>query len=95
MKNFALLDENNLVVNVSVADGDWDSSGWVEYTGKNCGIGFTYNAEVDMFIAPQPYPSWSLDDNYDWQPPTPRPIATFAYWDESTLSWIEIETLAE
>ena len=92
MKNYALLDENNIVVNVSIADSDWDSTGWVEYTGKNCGIGFTYNAEVDVFIAPQPYASWSLDDNYDWQPPTPKPIATFSYWDESTLSWIVIES---
>ena len=50
MKNYALLNENNLVINISVADSDWDSTGWVEYTGKNCGIGFTYNSDLDLFI---------------------------------------------
>jgi hypothetical protein len=54
------------------------------------GIGFTYNADSDVFIAPQPYPSWILDNNYDWQPPTPRPEGKWV-WDENTLSWIEIE----
>lgn len=56
------------------------------------GIGFTYDPVADVFIAPQPYPSWSLDDNFDWQPPTPRPEGIDWVWDESTLSWIEIET---
>lgn len=54
------------------------------------GIGYKYDAVADVFIAPQPYPSWSLDNNFDWQPPTPRPDGRY-YWDESTLSWIEIE----
>lgn len=54
------------------------------------GIGYTYDAVNDVFIAPQPFPSWSLDDNFDWQPPTAMPDG-FYRWDESTLSWIEIE----
>jgi hypothetical protein len=53
------------------------------------GIGFSYDPEADVFIAPQPYPSWSLDENYDWQPPTPRPEGMRWYWDEATLSWVE------
>jgi hypothetical protein len=36
------------------------------------GIGYTYDAINDVFIAPQPFASWSLDQNFDWQPPTPR-----------------------
>jgi hypothetical protein len=52
------------------------------------GIGFSYDPVADVFIAPQPYPSWSLDENYDWQPPTPRPEGLW-YWDEATLSWVE------
>ena len=54
-----------------------------------CGIGFSYDPIADVFIAPQPYPSWSLDENFDWQPPTPRPTEGLWYWDESTLTWIE------
>jgi hypothetical protein len=53
------------------------------------GISYTYDAINDVFIAPQPYPSWSLDNNFDWQPPTPRPAGTAWYWDEDSLSWIE------
>lgn len=55
------------------------------------GIGFTYDAVNDVFIAPQPFPSWSLDLNHDWQPPTPRPKDLNWVWDEETLSWVEVK----
>ena len=95
MRNFALLNQENIVINISVADDNWDSSGWVEYTDKNCGIGYTYNPETNVFIAPQPYPSWSLDANHDWQPPTPMPTEGLWSWNEETLSWDEIELPTE
>jgi hypothetical protein len=51
-------------------------------------IGFIYDAVNDVFIVPQPYPSWSLDENFDWQAPTPRPEdGTLYQWDEQTLQW--------
>jgi hypothetical protein len=53
------------------------------------GIGFSYDPVADVFIALQPYPSWSLDADYNWQPPTPRPEGMGWYWDEATLSWVE------
>jgi hypothetical protein len=53
------------------------------------GIGFTYDAVNDVFISPQPYPSWSLNENFDWQAPTPMPTEGFWLWDEATLSWLE------
>jgi hypothetical protein len=52
------------------------------------GIGYSYDAVNDVFIAPQPFPSWSLDDNFDWQAPTPKPDGDW-FWDEKTLTWIE------
>ena len=54
------------------------------------GIGYSYDPVADVFIAPQPYSSWSLDENHDWQPPTPKPTDGFWRWDEETLSWLEI-----
>jgi hypothetical protein len=54
------------------------------------GIGYSYDPLADVFITPQPYASWSLDENFDWQPPTPKPEGDYD-WDEDTLSWIEIE----
>ena len=58
------------------------------------GIGYEYDANADIFIAPQPFASWSLDNNYDWQPPTPKPQGDWR-WDEDLLNWVEIETLAQ
>ena len=52
------------------------------------GIGYSYDPTNDVFIAPQPFPSWSLDDNFDWQAPTPKPDGDW-FWDEKTLTWIE------
>ena len=55
------------------------------------GIGYTYNADLDIFIAPQPYPSWTLDSNQDWQPPTPMPSTGGDYrWSEEELAWVAI-----
>ena len=53
------------------------------------GIGYTYNADADVFVAPQPFPSWTLDANHDWQPPTPKPEGNYA-WFEPNEVWIEI-----
>jgi hypothetical protein len=51
------------------------------------GVGFTYDVVKDQFVAPQPYASWSLDSNNDWQAPTPKPEGSFT-WDEETLAWV-------
>jgi len=52
------------------------------------GIGYSYNPDADVFIAPQPYNSWVLDDNFDWQPPIPMPEDKKDYvWNEETKSW--------
>ena len=56
------------------------------------GIGYTYDADLDIFIAPQPYPSWILDENHDWQPPTPMPVVEGKQyaWFEPNKVWIEL-----
>jgi hypothetical protein len=55
------------------------------------GIGYKYDTDADVFISPQPYQSWTLDEHYNWQPPTPEPEGRWR-WDELTLSWIELES---
>ena len=55
--------------------------------GTYAGIGFTYNPDEDIFVTPQPYPSWIRSGSF-WNPPTPRPEGRWS-WDESSLSWIE------
>jgi hypothetical protein len=54
------------------------------------GIGFTYDEAKDIFVRPQPYPSWILDENSDWQAPVARPDE-LSYWDEESLSWKSFE----
>ena len=58
--------------------------------GKYAGKGDSYNAEEDIFVAPQPYPSWTRSGSY-WNPPTPMPTTAgkFYYWSEADLSWRE------
>ena len=54
--------------------------------------GYTYDPDSDVFVAPQLYPSWSLDDNFDWQPPTPMPEDDNLYnWNEETQNWDLVE----
>jgi len=56
------------------------------------GIGFTYDAQRDAFIAPQPYPSWILNEQTcQWEAPVPMPTDDKRYiWDESTTSWVAL-----
>jgi hypothetical protein len=62
---------------------------------KYAGVGMKYDSNLDMFITPQPYSSWTLDSNGDWLAPVTYPtIITYgenkAYiidWDENNLRW--------
>jgi hypothetical protein len=51
-----------------------------------------YDEELDAFYAPQPFPSWTLDeDTCYWESPTPYPTDDKSYtWNESTQEWEEI-----
>ena len=70
--------------------GTWVQTSYNDNIRKQfAGIGDTYDANLDIFIKPQPYPSWSLDDNHDWQPPTPMPEGNLWGWDEDSTSWID------
>lgn len=75
--------------------GRWIQTSYNHNVRKQfAGIGFTYDEEADVFIAPQPAPSWTLDENHDWQAPVPMPEFTedhvSIYWDEDTLTWVEV-----
>lgn len=54
------------------------------------GIGWTYDPERDAFIAAQPFPSWSLDEETcQWEPPIPYPGEPGFMWDEDAGDWVE------
>lgn len=53
------------------------------------GIGYTYDRDLDAFVPPQPFASWTLnEDTCLWEPPTPMPNdGQFYTWNETTLNW--------
>ena len=56
--------------------------------GRYARIGDTYDSDLDLFILPKPFPSWSLaEDTGGWEPPTPYIVGYI--WDEDTLSWVK------
>tara|TARA_R110000737_G_C14458455_1_gene464469 strand:- start:214 stop:660 length:447 start_codon:yes stop_codon:yes gene_type:complete len=79
-----------------------DGVKWVQtsyndnFRKQYAGMGFTYNPTADVFIAPQPYPSWSLNETtWDWDAPVIYPTIVMMnddrlgiYWDESGLVWL-------
>jgi hypothetical protein len=72
---------------------NWKQTSYNASFRKNyAGVGFTYDANLDAFIAPKPYPSWLLDTNTaQWRAPVPYPTDGKVYvWNEETQSWVEI-----
>ena len=57
------------------------------------GVGYIYDSTRNAFYAPQPYPSWLLDDETcKWNAPVPMPDdGKMYYWDEPTTNWVEEE----
>jgi hypothetical protein len=79
--------------------GNWKQTSYNGKVRKNyAGIGYTYRADIDAFVAPQPFPSWTLDANAQWQAPVPMPEDAgtgeppkMYSWDEASLSWVVTE----
>lgn len=96
-----------IVAEQDVIDSGVFGDGWVQtsyntYGGQHpdgkplrknyAGVGFTYDSVKDAFYAPQPFPSWTLDENTClWNPPIPMPNDGDRYtWDEQTTSWVKV-----
>lgn len=73
--------------------GVWKQTSYNGNFRKNyAGIGYTYNEDIDAFVAPKPYPSWVLDsETARWNAPVPMPEGSRYYWDEGSVSWVEVE----
>jgi hypothetical protein len=99
---FAEVNDQDIVTQVIVADPAFINSGvvgdpskWVQtWSGggprKNfAGPGHTYDRGLEAFVAPRPYPSWTLNlDTVRWEPPMPYPVGGGMYaWDETTQTW--------
>ena len=77
---------------------DGEPDGGVAFRANYAGLGYTLdttviqNGVVGVYYGPQPYPSWILDTStYYWEAPVPYPSTCGPYyWDEATLSWVEV-----
>ena len=100
--NNELLDENGVeqeqrgidfLINWSNGYLAWKQTSYNGTFRKNyAGIGYTYRADLDAFVPPQPFASWVLnEDRCLWDAPVPMPTDGQMYsWDEATTNWVEI-----
>jgi hypothetical protein len=112
MAHYAWLNEDNLVVNVTVGVDETElingldtETFYTEATGYNikrtsynnkirgiyAGVGYSYNPDEDIFVTPQPYPSWIREGSF-WKSPTARPVGLKCVWDEENLMWQQLES---
>ena len=77
--------------------GGVHASGGTPLRKNYAGIGYSYDAGRDAFIAPKPYPSWILNESTClWDAPTPMPTDGTPYtWDESLGTWIVSRSVTE
>lgn len=60
--------------------------------GHYAALGDRYDETLDLFIHPQPFPSWTMNARGSWDAPSPYPTDNKLYvWDETKLKWAEID----
>jgi hypothetical protein len=72
--------------------GGVHSKGGTPIRKNYASIGYEYSLELDAFIAPQYYFSWTLNEETClWEAPIPYPTdGLHYYWNEDTTSWVEV-----
>tara|TARA_Y100001937_G_C7111172_1_gene327691 strand:- start:430 stop:807 length:378 start_codon:yes stop_codon:yes gene_type:complete len=102
--NNVLLESDNTeseIKGIDFCESLYGHRNWVQtsYNGNMrynyAGIGYTWDPENNAFYAPQPFASWSLNENYKWEAPEPYPEDASAEkryeWDEDNLTWKVVE----
>ena len=72
--------------------GEWVQTSYNNNIRKNyAGIGYTYDAARNAFIAPKPFASWVLDEaTCRWSAPVAMPSGGMWMWAEATVSWVAV-----
>ena len=82
----------DFIANALGFDGTWVQTSYNNHFRNHfAGIGWTYDADNDVFISPKEYDSWDLGEDFHWKPPIEQPYKEgYQYlWDEENQSWIE------
>jgi len=101
ISNADIIDSNGVEqesLGVEICQAITGGGTWVQtsYNGnfrkQYAGIGNKFVADANLFYNPVgPYPSWVLNENYDWEAPIPYPNDDKLYtWDEDSLTWVEV-----
>lgn len=90
---------------IDFCEGLFGHRNWVQtsYNGNIrynfAGVGYTWDPENDAFYAPQPFASWSLNEDYIWEAPVPYPEDAspekIYTWDEENQEWKVVELTIE
>ena len=57
---------------------------------RYAGIGYKYDSALNAYIAPKPFPSWTLnEETTEWEAPVARPEEGTYTWDEDAQAWVE------
>lgn len=68
--------------------GNAHRNGGTPFRGNYAGIGYIYREDIDAFVPPQPFPSWTLNANFVWQAPFDAPSDENIYnWNEVNQAW--------
>ena len=103
LSNVVITDENDVEqeqLGIDFLTNLYGGVGWYKQTSYNenfrknfAAVDYTYDGIRDAFIAPQTYPSWTLnEDTCRWEAPIAYPDDGKDYiWDEATTNWVEVE----
>ena len=108
LNNKVLLDSDNNeseVKGIDFCESLYGHRDWVQtsYNGNMrynyAGIGYTFDQDNDAFYAPQPFESWSLNEDYKWEAPVPYPEdaseGKIYAWNEENQEWKVVELTIE
>ena len=108
INNKVLLESDNIeseVKGIDFCESLYGHRNWIQtsYNGNIrynfAGVGYTWDKDNDAFYAPQPFASWSLNENYIWKAPIPYPEdASFEKiyaWNEENQEWKVVELTIE
>ena len=104
MKKVAMLNGDNVVVNITKAKDDYELQDGDVFCSGTISPGATYDPDTQKFTNESPFPSWvksteaigELNDTYNYEPPIAYPTPDSDgdnrrwIWDEDTTSWVTI-----
>ena len=75
--------------------GGVHQNGGTPFRKNYAGVGYTYDPVRDAFYAPQPFESWTLnEDTCLWECPVEKPEGDY-WWKEDTGEWVDYLYLSQ